>query len=779
MFRLSSRFGLALTIGATIATRAHATWSILLVDVRTGEIAVGSATCLTNFDLRAGTPVLIPGVGAATAQSAVDSTGSNRTLIRDLLASGARTQDILSALSMFDPSHQARQYGIVTALGDPTTFTGIGAGAWAGGNTGVITGAGVGGGDLYYAIQGNVLSGPSVVAAAVAAVESTPGDLAEKLMASMEAARMQGGDGRCSCASGNPTGCGDPPDEFTKSAHIAYMLVARAGDQESCAPTYRLQSRNSRIFTGPLEESRSLAMFVPENADDIEAREILGDVAPGRLAASFQIPSFLSPREAVIQDVTGDGLSDILLAVSGGEGLVLLEALDDQLNFAAPTLLFGGSLVSDVAVADIDGDTKLDIATVDLFNSTLAVLWGNNDNVFTERTELTLSNNPLELEIEQLNGTGSLEIALLGTDASVYGFDAQRQFVLQETHAVPVLGSRLKLIDSAQDGRPDLLISGNTTTVTQIVRKPGLPASIQNYSTNFPPTSMDVGDVTGDGLDDAVLVTGVNTTVLEGFSFIPDLLLPTTILLPNSPRDAELCDFDNDGDLDLVYSASSIQSARLVNNTGSGFAQANGCASGTYFLNLNVPFASVTDPDPVFTLRDRFDAWRASRVGVTDAVESGASLDRDVLNPDPACQRTLTVELRDYLGVPVAGLSPANLTIEHAVESAGASAIGPVKSLGEGRFSVTIAGQNQAGEDVLRVTVTEPASGEPVVLMPSVRLLVRDLADLDEDGDYDANDFNLWISFYQAQDPRADQNRDGLITPADFSAWLGNVSSPC
>ncbi len=212
MLRLAGRIGLALSLGVAFATRAHATWSILLVDIRTGEIAVGSATCLTNFDLRAGTPVLIPGVGAAAAQSAVDSTGSNRTLIRDLLASGAQTQDILAALSTFDPSHQSRQYGIVTALGDPATFTGLGAGAWAGGATGVIAGAGIGGGDLYYAIQGNVLTGPSVVAAAVVAVESTPGDLAAKLMAGMEAARAQGGDGRCSCASGNPTGCGDPPD---------------------------------------------------------------------------------------------------------------------------------------------------------------------------------------------------------------------------------------------------------------------------------------------------------------------------------------------------------------------------------------------------------------------------------------------------------------------------------------------------------------------------------------------------------------------------------------
>src|ERR1041385_8619325 len=96
-----------------VAPSAFATWSIVLVDTRTGEVAVGSATCLTNFDLRANTPVLIPGVGGATAQSAVDSTGQNRVFIRDRLALGVAPDQILAQLAAFDTAHQSRQYGIV------------------------------------------------------------------------------------------------------------------------------------------------------------------------------------------------------------------------------------------------------------------------------------------------------------------------------------------------------------------------------------------------------------------------------------------------------------------------------------------------------------------------------------------------------------------------------------------------------------------------------------------------------------------------------------------
>jgi hypothetical protein len=87
-------------------------------------------------------------------------------------------------------------------------------------------------GTLYYAVQGNVLAGPCVVPAIVAALQTTAGDVPAKLMAGMQAARMQGGDGRCSCSAANPIGCGCPPPNFIKSGHIGYMVTARIGDTD-------------------------------------------------------------------------------------------------------------------------------------------------------------------------------------------------------------------------------------------------------------------------------------------------------------------------------------------------------------------------------------------------------------------------------------------------------------------------------------------------------------------------------------------------------------------
>jgi uncharacterized Ntn-hydrolase superfamily protein len=207
-----------------LASRPSATWSIVCVNTRTREVGVASATCLENFNLRTGVPVIFVGEGAAAAQSFLDVSGENRRLIyfsyRDLSETPA---EILVRLDDLDLGHQTRQYGIVNFEGPPVTFTGNRAGAAATGVTGEI-------GELLYAIQGNVLTGDEVVFAAEAAFRTQKGDMAEKMMAAMEAARVLGGDGRCSCNSARPTSCGVPPPSFEKSAHVGVVVLARVGD---------------------------------------------------------------------------------------------------------------------------------------------------------------------------------------------------------------------------------------------------------------------------------------------------------------------------------------------------------------------------------------------------------------------------------------------------------------------------------------------------------------------------------------------------------------------
>ncbi len=200
-----------------------ATWSIVVVNTKTREVAVGTATCLTNTDIQKAVPVIVPEHGGGASQASLDAGGLARTRIFRGLIEDLPPQTILNALALI-PGHQGRQFGIVNMYDASVTFTGTGAGQAKGGVVGIA-------GDLRYAIQGNVLTGPEVWLAAETALVNTPGDLSQKMMAAMEAARSFGGDGRCSCSPSAPTSCGAPPSGgFTKSAHCAFVGLARVGD---------------------------------------------------------------------------------------------------------------------------------------------------------------------------------------------------------------------------------------------------------------------------------------------------------------------------------------------------------------------------------------------------------------------------------------------------------------------------------------------------------------------------------------------------------------------
>lgn len=213
------------------ATPLYATWSIIIVDRESAEVAIGAATCLTDFNLKKALPVVLVDVGAAAAQSFIDITGRNRRIIWREMQAGTPPRVILALLEERDTKHQSRQYGIVDTRGRAVTFSGAANGPYANGMIGEF-------GPLVYSIQGNVITGQPVLDQAEAAILSTSGGIPEKLMAAMEAARDMGGDGRCSCDPADPTRCGSPPPDFEKSAHVGFMIVTRRGDVDGeCTQT--------------------------------------------------------------------------------------------------------------------------------------------------------------------------------------------------------------------------------------------------------------------------------------------------------------------------------------------------------------------------------------------------------------------------------------------------------------------------------------------------------------------------------------------------------------
>jgi uncharacterized Ntn-hydrolase superfamily protein len=213
-----------------IQSNALATWSIVAVNRKTGEMVIASATCVPQrafasfpaSGLKDVQAIILPGIGIAAAQANVDRTRKLQNLIASELKRGTDPARIIDMLTAGDPLHPSRQYGIVDLKGRAAGYSGTSNGKQSLDRQGQLEDSGI-----TYSIQGNILASDAVIEEAVKAFREKKGDLADRAMAAMEAADAKGGDRRCTCST--PP---DPPAQCdSKTAHVAYLVIARKSDR--------------------------------------------------------------------------------------------------------------------------------------------------------------------------------------------------------------------------------------------------------------------------------------------------------------------------------------------------------------------------------------------------------------------------------------------------------------------------------------------------------------------------------------------------------------------
>jgi uncharacterized Ntn-hydrolase superfamily protein len=155
------------------------TYSIVAVDTATGQIGV--AVQSHWFSVGSIVAWAEPGVGAVATQSFVLPAYGPRGLA--LMRTGMGAPAALAALLAADPDSQVRQVAMIDARGAVGTHTGSRNIPEAGGRAG-----------RHYAAQANLMARSTVWDAMGRAFESATGDLAERLLAALEAAQREGGD---------------------------------------------------------------------------------------------------------------------------------------------------------------------------------------------------------------------------------------------------------------------------------------------------------------------------------------------------------------------------------------------------------------------------------------------------------------------------------------------------------------------------------------------------------------------------------------------------------
>ena len=267
-----------------------------------------------------------------------------------------------------------------------------------------------------------------------------------------------------------------------------------------------------------------------------------------------------------------------------------------------------------VAVADFNGDGKLDIAVTDTQNGIVQIFTGNGDGTFnagpTFATDTAASPNPVGIVTADFNGDGKPDLAIInnhGSPASTANVgilinNGTGGFNPVVTYPLSTVATELTAADVNADSKVDLVVPlygvcqpGSCTAPGSAVaillgngngtfQKESDVALVNGSSTYLNPYAAAVADVNGDGKVDLVVTIQDQKNFDQGIVVAfgnGDGTFQTPTLLSSSsqnpqfappplPGYVQIVDLNKDGIPDLVYTNSHLSTVGVMYGAGKG-----------------------------------------------------------------------------------------------------------------------------------------------------------------------------------------------------------------
>ena len=312
-------------------------------------------------------------------------------------------------------------------------------------------------------------------------------------------------------------------------------------------------------------------------------------------------------NSVAIGDLDGDGKPDLAVANATGSSVSVLRntATSGFISFAARVDFATGTNPSSVAIGDLDGDGKPDLVAANSSSNTVSALRNTSTSgsiSFDSRVDFTVGDNPLSVAIGDLDGDGKLDLAVanaVGSSVSVFrnmatsGSITTGSFAVKADFATGSQPVRVVIGDLDGDGKPDLAVANWDNNAVSVLRNTATSGFISfaarvDFATGTNPYGVAIGDLDGDGKPDLAVVNANDNTVsvLGNLSSIP-------VIISFSPKSGPTGDA---GSTTVIITGIGFRSTAGNNIVYFGGVQATVTAATRTQLTVTAPSGATWQP---------------------------------------------------------------------------------------------------------------------------------------------------------------------------------------
>jgi len=334
-------------------------------------------------------------------------------------------------------------------------------------------------------------------------------------------------------------------------------------------------------------------------------------------AGSFQPPVSIGPgpqaTAIAVADVNGDGIPDLIEATGNTIGVMLGNG--NGTFQATQTVSTGVNTAYAIAVADMNGDGKPDLIVANerqYPSGSVGILLGNGNGSFGSEATFAARMFPSSVAVADLNGDGKLDVVATNTESnniSVLLGNGDGTLQAQQNPTVGASPRSVAIADLNGDGIPDLIVAnGNSTGISVLLGNgDGSFQPQHTFSAGAGPYYVTTADLNGDGNLDVI----VANTIYHAISVLlgngdGSFKAPIRINTNSFPDSIAVSDLNGDGIPDLIVANPSSIGAGgalgvLLGNGNGTFLPEQYSAAGSYpTMSAVGDFNGDGKPDVVF-----------------------------------------------------------------------------------------------------------------------------------------------------------------------------------